>query len=76
MEGRTVSLPIEVDDDVPIAEDGSFALAGVGDREVSVTDDDTGVVFPGFVVDAVDGGKVGAAVEFLSADREYGRRVL
>ena len=69
-------MPIEVDEDVPIAEDGSFALARVGDREVSVTDDDTGVVFPGLVVDVVDGSKVGAAVEFLSADREDGRRVL
>ena len=67
-------MPIEVDEDVPIPEDGSFALAGVGDREVSVTDDDTGVVFSGFVVDAVDGGKVGAAIEFLSADREDGSR--
>ena len=69
-------MPIEVDEDVPITEDGSFALAGVGDREVSVTNDDTGVVFSGLVVDAVDGGKVGAAVEFLSTDREYGSRGL
>ena len=71
-----MSLPIEVDEDVPIPEDGSFALAGVGDREASVTNDDTGVVFPGLVVDAVDRGKVGAAVEFLSTDREDGSRGL
>lgn len=71
-----MSLPIEVDEDAPIPENGSFALAGIGDREVSVTDDDDGVVFPGLVVDAVDGGKVGAAVEFLCADREDGCRVL
>ena len=50
-------MPIQVDEDVPIPEDGSFALAGVGNREVSVTDDDTGVVFAGLVVDAVDGAK-------------------